>query len=335
MFVLELGRILNRRFPLPPMGEISLVSIWMETMLYGLNCMVYGLCMYLLTSRKGKVSSRWVLVLTSTVLFVLCTIYVAASLRQLLEAFIYVPSGVADYATLYFVEYTLPMRTLKDVVYVSLTFVQDIVLIWRLYVVFNRDWRIPIFFILLDLACIGTAYADTILFAIPNTDLTGLIPLTITSWALDLIVNVSVTLTIAGRLWWMGRNVASFRINHSSGNPYSYSIYVIVESGAIFASATIVMLALYVSEDGSPFPYAIPSLDVASQLAVLTPLLIVVRVGLYQSTVGSEWSGTGQSTASVASRVRVVQRVDVDRDVELHNMTSSSQSFPNDSDMKV
>jgi hypothetical protein len=133
--------------PLPPMGEISLVSIWMETMLYGLNCTIYGLCMYLLTSRRGKVSSRRVLVLTSTVLFVLSTIYVAASLRQLLEAFIYVPPGVADYATLYFVDYTLPMRTLKDVVYVSLTFVQDIVLIWRLYVVFNRDWRIPIFFV--------------------------------------------------------------------------------------------------------------------------------------------------------------------------------------------
>jgi hypothetical protein len=114
----------------------------------------------------------------------------------------------------------------------------------------------------------GTAYADTILFAIPNTNLPGLIPLTITSWALDLIVNVSVTLTIAGRLWWMGRNVASFRADHSTGNPYSYSIYVIVESGAIFAGATIVMLALYLSENGSPFPYSIPSLDVASQLAV-------------------------------------------------------------------
>ena len=124
----------------------------------------------------------------------------------------------------------------------------------------------------------GTAYADTILFAIPNTDLSGLIPLTVTSWALDLIVNVSVTLTIAGRLWWMGQNIASFRINHSSGNPYSYSIYVIVESGAIFASATIVMLALYVSENGSPFPYAIPSLDVASQLAVRTSSLVTLLV---------------------------------------------------------
>lgn len=130
-------------------------------------------------------------------------------------------------------------------------------------------WFVEYFiFRLLTNSLPGTAYADTILFAIPSTNLPGLIPLTITSWALDLIVNVSVTLTIAARLWWMGRNVASFRANHSSGNPYSYSIYIIVESGAIFASATIVMLALYVSEGGSPFPYSIPSLDVASQLAV-------------------------------------------------------------------
>jgi len=268
--------------------------------------MLYSLCMYLLLSKKGKVFSQWTLVLTSTVLFVLGTVYIAASLRQLLEAFIYVPAGVEDYATLYFLEYTLPMRTLKDVTYVCLIFLQDIVLIWRLYIVFNRDWRVPVFFILLDLACIGTAYADTILFAIPSTDLQSLIPLTITSWALDLIVNVSVTLTIAVRLWWMGRNVASFRMTHSSGNPYLYSIYVIVESGAIFAGTTIVMLALYVSENGSPFPYAIPSLDVGSQLAVLTPLLIVVRVGLYRDTVASAASGGGQSTLTVTSQIKFV-----------------------------
>ncbi|KAH0831326.1 hypothetical protein J3R83DRAFT_13974 [Lanmaoa asiatica] len=316
----------NVTIALPPMDEISLVSIWIETLLYGLNCMVYGLCMYLLTSRSGRISSRWVLVLTSTVLFVLSTIYVAASLRQLLEAFIYVPPGVPNYATLYFVEYTLPMRTLKDVLYVSLlTRVGEI---WRLYIVFNRDWRIPILF--LTNSPPGTAYADTILFAIPNTNLPGLVPLTVTSWALDLIVNVSVTLTIAARLWWMGRNVTSFRADHSSSNPYSYSIYVIVESGAIFASATIVMLALYISENGSPFPYAIPSLDVASQLAVLTPLLIVVRVGLHQSSVTSEVPESRHSATSVPSQVKLLQPMDVEADVELHEVSSRLQGFPSD-----
>ncbi|KAG9310113.1 hypothetical protein JVU11DRAFT_9725 [Chiua virens] len=296
--------------------------------------MVYGICMYLLMSRIGSISSgsRWILVSTSTMLFVLATIYTAASLRQLLEAFVYVPPGVQDYATLYFAAYTLPMRTLKDIVYVNLTFVQDIVLIWRLYVVFNRDWRIPIPFILMDLACIAAAYADAILFAIPTTDLSTLVPLTVSSWSLDLVVNVAVTLTIAARLWWLGRNVAAFRVTHSPGNPYSYSIYVIVESGAIFSSATVVMLALYRSENGSPFPYAIPSLDVASQLAVLTPLLIVVRAGLYRGTVASEKFGTEESTLNtdVVSRVRLVQRPGMEADVELHNISSTFPDLSND-----
>ena len=53
----------------------------------------------------------------------------------------------------------------------------------------------------------------------------------------------------------------------------------------------------------------------------------MVRVGLYQNTVASEVSGTGQSTSSVASRVRLGQRLDVERDVELHDMSARFQSF--------
>ncbi|KAG8216208.1 hypothetical protein J3R82DRAFT_8234 [Butyriboletus roseoflavus] len=235
---------------LPTTGEVSLISIWMETVLYGYSCVLYCLCMYLLISRRRRISGQWVLVSTSTVLFVLCTVHVAASLRQLLEAFIYVPPGVSDYATLYFVDYMLPIRTLKNVVYVSLVRAylhpSTIGEIWRLYVVFNRDWRIPIFF--LTNSPPGTAYVDAISTAIPNTNLPGLIPLTINSWALDLTVNVSVTLTIAARLWWMGRNVASFRADHSSGKP-TCTLYTLSSNRVPFfpARRSLCWLSLYLN----------------------------------------------------------------------------------------
>lgn len=61
-----------------------------------------------------------VLVLTSTLLFSLCTVHVAASLRQLLEAFVYVPADVSDYSNLYWLNATTPLSVLKKVLYDTL-----------------------------------------------------------------------------------------------------------------------------------------------------------------------------------------------------------------------
>ncbi|KAI9573366.1 hypothetical protein HD554DRAFT_2166986 [Boletus coccyginus] len=39
---------------LPPMDKIFLIGIWVETVLYGVNCVMYALCMLVLL-RGGKV----------------------------------------------------------------------------------------------------------------------------------------------------------------------------------------------------------------------------------------------------------------------------------------
>ena len=48
------------------------------------------------------------------------------------------------------------------------------------------------------------------------------------------------------------------------GHPDQSSIYVVVESAAVFAATTVVMLVLYVRNS----PASLAGLDVASQLAV-------------------------------------------------------------------
>lgn len=79
-------------------------------------------------------------------------------------------------------------------------------------------------------------------------------------WSLDLVVNVCVTAAIAFRLWFMGRKVGG----HSHTNRYLSTILTIVESGAIFAAVTLVMLILYVR--GSVL--ALNGIDISTQLAV-------------------------------------------------------------------
>ncbi|KAI9573456.1 hypothetical protein HD554DRAFT_2210689, partial [Boletus coccyginus] len=260
----------------PSIAKISMIGIWVETVLYGVNCVMYALCMLILL-RGGKVPPlRWVLVVMSTILILLATVYVGASLQQLLDAFVYVPANEPDYSTTYWLDYFTTLRSLKDNLYNTLVFAQDFVLIWRLYVVFMYDWRVIVFPIILETAFIGVAYSATTLIAQPNVDLysSDLSGLIVSAWVLDITLNVSITIAIAGRLWWMGRTIASLTSTRS--NRYAFSIYVIVESGAIFAGANIISLALYASNN----PAFSTGIDVSSQLATLTPLLIVVQVGL-------------------------------------------------------
>lgn len=55
---------------------------------------------------------------TSTLLFTLCTVHVSASLRQLLEAFVLIPSDASPlYSTLYFTDETKTVAVLKTVLY--------------------------------------------------------------------------------------------------------------------------------------------------------------------------------------------------------------------------
>jgi len=102
----------------------------------------------------------------------------------------------------------------------------------------------------------------------------------LSGWALDLVVNVFVTVVIAGRLWYMGSRVATISTRNtplsSRQNVYLPPIFTIIESGALFATVTIVMLALYLSNN----PFTLSAMNIATQLAALTPLLIIVRVGL-------------------------------------------------------
>ena len=86
--------------------------------------------------------------------------------------------------------------------------------------------------------------------------------LVISGWVLNITLNVLVTLAIVGRLRQMGRSTAS--LTSTCTNQYALSIYVVVESGAIFAGVHIVSLVLYASHNTA----LSVGLNITSQVAV-------------------------------------------------------------------
>ena len=55
-----------------------------------------------------------------TTLFLLCTVHVGVSLRQLLDAFVYAPDDVPGYSTTYWLDYITTPTVLKNILYDTL-----------------------------------------------------------------------------------------------------------------------------------------------------------------------------------------------------------------------
>ena len=111
---------------------------------------------------------------------------------------------------------------------------------------------------------LGVGYSSDAVAVLLNVGMHGSVVsgLLITAWVLDLILNVSITVAIAGRLWWMDRTMAALTATRT--NRYASSIYLAVESGAISTVTHTVLLALYASRNLTVYT----GLDVASQLVV-------------------------------------------------------------------
>ncbi|KAF8888377.1 hypothetical protein CPB84DRAFT_1733191 [Gymnopilus junonius] len=257
----------------PRLDENALIGIWVETSLWGTYCIIYAVAMYVLFK---KLQQPVILATTSTFLFMMGTAHVSLSLSQLLDAFIRIPNPEPPlYSILYWSNYASGKATAKTVLYDTSVFTQDLVLIWRLYVVWSRNWKVVVFPLLVEVAHMATAYALTGLLARPGSNIQSptIVHFGPVGWVLDLAINICVTLAISGRLWYMGKQVNDIAINR---NRYLTTILTFVESGAIFAAFTIVMLTVY--ETGSVL--ALNLIDISTQLAIMTPLLIIARVGI-------------------------------------------------------
>ncbi|KAI0340625.1 hypothetical protein BDW22DRAFT_1360039 [Trametopsis cervina] len=207
-------------------------------------------------------------------LMLLATAHVSLSLRQLMEAFIDIPSPAPPlYSILYWLNETNGVNLAKIILYDTTVFMQDLVLIWRLYVVFARNWLVIVIPLIVEAVHMAAAYAATAI-AVNHPITSPLFAHTaLAGWSLDLVVNVCVTLAIAGRLWFFSRKIQP--AVRTSGGKYQASIYTIVESGGLFAATTLAIVILYVRDSA----LIVNAMDVATQLACLTPMLIVVRIG--------------------------------------------------------
>ncbi|KAH0827485.1 hypothetical protein J3R83DRAFT_4180 [Lanmaoa asiatica] len=251
-------------------AQAYLVCTWLEAILYGINCMLFGFCIQVLTSNTK--SSRRVFA-AAIVQFSLSTAHVIIVLVELLQAFTHEVDPNVYYSN--------PGASNASVaalyVYVVNTFAQELLLIWRLHGLWGGKFRVSIVPLILWVGHLGTGIIAVISF-IPTTATGGnLRTFVLTGWGLETATNLTANFGIAYRLWKAERRTAPLgaqrRLNYQS------TMLLIVECGALITTCTVIMFGLYSSGHES----GLAIVGIAAQIATVSPLLIVVRMGLAQA----------------------------------------------------
>ncbi|OAX36821.1 hypothetical protein K503DRAFT_772138 [Rhizopogon vinicolor AM-OR11-026] len=268
---------------LPSVDRMFITSAWLESILYGINCVLFGTCVYILFNRRKK--AHWITLAACTFHISIATAHSILTLFRSLQAFtnpaiVSVPDG----SSLYLVKHTA-LFFAGGTLHLLNGFALNFLLIWRLYVVWHNCW-ILIVMLTLEAAHIATSVAAwVLLFQTSPVFLRRTTQFVDAGLSFDLAVTVLVTSGIAYRLWRAGRNVSDLT---GGQNAYKAAIYTIIESGAIYTSSIIVVTGLVISGSLA----GVVALNVNIQISTLAPLLLIARLGLGMTHGDSKQSET-------------------------------------------
>ncbi|PBL04408.1 hypothetical protein ARMGADRAFT_1070860 [Armillaria gallica] len=284
----------------------ALVGLWCATVLYGVNLILYFCCVHVLIRRRT--STSWVLVGGATVQFIISTVHIAAGLRSMVEGFIW-SNEVLGGSYHYWENMTRPVYILQEAATVTNCLIGDTILIWRLYVIWNKKISICLFPVTLVLAFGVCGYNS--IYRLSHLSLSDvhtvndILNWLQATWSLSLATQILVTTLIATRIWWVSRQVLA-RPSGKQSNPYMTVIWTVVESGAIYAFTATLMLAFFTQRSQVSTVMG----DALGQISAIVPSLIIVRAGLGYSQMGLSDLGS-----SSGSRYRGPLHITVDQSV--------------------
>ncbi|KAJ3934723.1 MAG: hypothetical protein NXY57DRAFT_1106944 [Lentinula lateritia] len=254
--------------------ESKLVSIFIQTLLYGAYTVIFALTVWILVWRRPAGQSiNKLLLWTSIVMFVLATMHISINYARVFMAFITYRNAEGGPAAFFNILSNFT-QVFGSAIYVTQTLVGDSVVLVRCYIVWGRRWYIVACPALLLLG--STASGIGILYSFAHIEDAEVFALQLQDWivsffSLTLSTNFICTALVAYRIWYVNRAVINF--THHSWNPV---MLLVIESGAIYSATLLSLLILYKTE--SWFQYVL--LDAISPIVGLVFSMIIVRIGL-------------------------------------------------------
>jgi len=251
-----------------------LAAIWLETMFYGINIVLFSGCMYVLIARRRTPKVNRYLVGVAVLMFCFSTCHVFLGFYRLIMGFIVLrdqPGGPAAF----FADVSIPANVAKVGIHTVNSVVGDSVVVWRCFLVWGRDWRMCLLPIVLVCGSAICGFGQTVYFARGQKYHSAFAPALVrwngSLFSLSLATNIVVTGLVALRAWHLLRlsgGVAGFR--------YWRILVIVIESGMIYSIALICEVTLYFLGLNSFYIVY----DPIGQLTGIVPTMIIVLAGL-------------------------------------------------------
>lgn len=272
-----------------PPDEAKIVSIFVQTLLYGAYVVVFGLTIWILVLRRSRKDPiRKTMLGISIVMFVLATMHIGVNYTRIINAFIIFrdePGGPAAY----FNQLSNFTQLFGSAIYVAQTLVGDSVVLYRCYHVWNRNIYVIAFpgILLLGSTVTGIGILYSFAKVVPQAEIfvAELQQWIVSFFSMTLATNIICTALVASRIW----HVNHLSMAHGSLHPI---LLLVIESGMVYSATLMTLLILY--KVGSWFQYVL--LDAVSPIVGLVFSMIIVRIGLGITTPKGETLQTNVST---------------------------------------
>ncbi|KAG1776966.1 hypothetical protein EV702DRAFT_1104524 [Suillus placidus] len=257
--------------PLPALDRMFITSAWLQSIIYGVNCVLFGVCIYAMSIRKRR--AHWIVPLSCICHFSIATAHNILSLFYALQGLTN-PAiiSVADGSILYISRVTALSRTMSGL-YLLNILVLHFLLIWRFYLVWDHNLILTAVMLILEAGHLATAVATwAVVIRLGVIFTSAFYALLEACFAFNLVLTICLTSGIAYRLWRAEKDTFGL----TGHNAYKPAIYTIIQCGAIYTSSIVVVCALHFS--GSPA--GVMANYVGVQVATLTPLLLIAHLSL-------------------------------------------------------
>ncbi|KAJ6544149.1 hypothetical protein B0H19DRAFT_1267452 [Mycena capillaripes] len=297
----------------------SFLGCVFESMGYGIMTVMVGFTLRALvgTKRKPMTSTSRRLLVVLFLIWILSTAHWIINVYRAFFAFMRFPKGpIAFYNTL-----SLPSYTARNTVYCLLTVLADTFAVYRCYVVWGRKWWVAVGPCLLVIGTtvtgVGVIYTFTRVTPGNVVFIAQVVPWVTSYVVMTLATNVVCTFLIAYRII---RNRMTFIAINSSGSrgrdPLMTSLIIILESAAIYSSALIILIVLYLLDSNAQYI----ALDIAVSSIGITFTMIILRVSMGVTSDQHTYGGNTSDSARLPSArsgdlsVNVSRLVEVNRD---------------------
>ncbi|KAF9257837.1 hypothetical protein L218DRAFT_990848 [Marasmius fiardii PR-910] len=275
--------------------KAEFIALWMETLLYGINTVLFCICVYVLIQSRA----HRIFLAATVAMYTICTVHVVVDFVRGIGAFF----GSDQTAMGYYTDPRKWSNLFRQALRISNILIADSLLIYRLYIIWGYIWWIVILPILFLIGFSVSGYLSIWLFTQTqpgqNVFDTNIPMCSLIGYAMSLSTNIIVTSLIAGRIWWNTRKLAQLLGTIPHGWRYCRAISIIIESGAIISASVLVMIVLYSLHFNAPYVT-----DSIAQIAGIAPTLIIVRVGMGYSVESEKHPSSGSGIETGLSSIR-------------------------------